>query len=160
MDAIFRKAVETVLRHEGGYSNDPNDPGGETNFGITKRTYPHLDIKHLTQDDAIAIYYRDWWRRYGYEMIADGDLAGKVLDFAVNMGAVRAHKILQEAVNRTSPAELTVDGLLGPLSIEALNNHPGPPLLLAELKLGAIAFYASLKNAPRYLLGWVRRALD
>jgi len=93
-------------------------------------------------------------------MIADGDLAGKVLDFAVNMGPNRAHKILQEAVNRTSPADLTVDGLLGPLSMEAVNNHPYPPLLLAECRLGAIAFYASLQNATKYLLGWVRRALD
>jgi len=160
MDERFLQAVEMVLAHEGGYVNDPNDPGGETKYGISKRSYPHLIIKILTREQAMKIYWSDWWWRYGYEMIADGDLAGKVLDFAVNMGPLRAHKILQEAVNRTSPAELAVDGLLGPLSMEAVNNHPYPPLLLAEYRLGAISFYAGLENATKYLLGWVRRALD
>ena len=157
---VFSRVLDKILKHEGGYVLDPGDPGGETKFGISKRSYPQLDILHLTREEAIAIYRRDWWERHGYEMIADEDLAVKVFDFAVNMGATRAHKILQEALNRTSPAELSVDGLLGPLSMEAVNNHPNPPLLLAELKLGAIAFYAGLKNAPRYLVGWVRRALD
>lgn len=160
MDDRFLKAVEQVLAHEGGYVNDPHDPGGETKYGISKRSYPKLDIRSLNRYQATLIYHTDWWQRYGYDMIADLALATKVFDFAVNMGPLRAHKILQEAVNRTSPAELAVDGLLGPLSMEAVNNHPYPPLLLAEYRLGAIAFYASLKNAPRYLLGWVRRALD
>lgn len=160
MDERFLKAVEKVLQHEGGYVNDRKDPGGETNFGISKRSYPKLNIRALTRERAVKIYYTDWWQRYGYDMIADDDLMAKVFDFAVNMGASRAGKLLQEAVNRTSPDRLTVDGILGPLSIEAVNNHPNPPLLLAEVKLGAIAFYAGLKNAPRYLLGWVRRALD
>lgn len=160
MDERFLKAVEKVLVHEGGYVSDPHDPGGETKYGISKRTYPKLDIKHLTRDVAISIYFRDWWQRYGYEMIADDALAAKVFDFAVNMGPSRAHKLLQEAVNRTSPAGLSVDGQLGPLSIKAVNDHYNSSLLLAEFRLGAISFYASLKNAPRYLLGWVRRALD
>lgn len=157
---VFSRVIEKILKHEGGYAFDPGDPGGETKFGISKRSYPQLDILHLTREEAIAIYRRDWWERHGYEMVADEDLAVKVFDFAVNMGAIRAHKILQESVNRTAPAELSVDGLLGPLSMEAVNNHPNPPLLLAEFKLGAIAFYAGLKNAPRYLVGWVRRAID
>lgn len=160
MDERFLKAVEKVLAHEGGYVNDPHDPGGETNFGISKRSYPKLDIRSLNRYQATLIYYTDWWQRYGYDMIADDALAAKVFDFAVNMGPARAGKILQEAVNRTSPAELSVDGQLGPLSMEAVNNHPNPPLLLAELKLGAISFYAGLKSASRYLVGWVRRALD
>lgn len=157
---VFERAVEKVLIHEGGYVNDPKDPGGETKFGISKRSYPQLDILHLTREEAVAIYWGDWWKRYGYEMIADLALAAKVFDFAVNMGASRAHKLLQEAVNRTSPADLSVDGRIGPKSLEAINNHPYPPYLLAEFRLGAISYYAGLKNAPRYLPGWVRRALD
>lgn len=160
MDKRFLKAVEKVLKHEGGYANDPHDPGGETNFGISKRSYPHLIIKTLTREQAVKIYWSDWWQRYGYDMIADLALAAKVFDLSVNMGSQRAHKLLQEAVNRTSPAGLAVDGLLGPLSMEAVNNHPNPKLLLAEFRLSAISFYAGLKNAPRFLLGWVRRALD
>src|SRR5690606_28008981 len=57
-DERFRRAVEVVLKHEGGYVNNPSDPGGETKYGISKRSYPELDIANLTQEDAIAIYYR------------------------------------------------------------------------------------------------------
>lgn len=159
MDERFKKAVELVLQHEGGYVNDPQDPGGETKYGISKRSYSRIDIKNLTRDMALAIYYDDWWNRYGYGMIADEELAAKVFDFAVNMGAKRAHMILQEAVNRTALERLTVDGILGPLSIEAINCHPYPQWLLAELRLGAISFYVGL-NKPRFIMGWIRRALD
>lgn len=159
MDERFKKAVELVLQHEGGYVNDPQDPGGETKYGISKRSYSRLDIKHLTRDMATQIYYDDWWNRHGYSMIADEELAAKVFDMAVNMGAKRAHMILQEALNRTTPWRLSVDGILGPLTLEAVNNHPYPPLLLAELRLGAISFYLGL-NKPRFISGWIRRALD
>lgn len=159
MDDRFKKAVELVLQHEGGYVNDPQDPGGETNYGISKRNYSRLDIRNMTRDMAVQIYYDDYWKRYGYGMIASDDLAAKVFDMAVNMGAKRAHMILQEAINRTTPWRLAVDGILGPLTIEAINNHPYQELLLAELKLGAIAFYLGL-NKPRFIVGWVRRALD
>lgn len=59
----FEEAVEFVLAYEGGYVNDPNDPGGETNFGISKRAYPNVDIKNLTREDVIDIYRRDYWDR-------------------------------------------------------------------------------------------------
>ena len=52
----FTEAVSVVFKHEGGYVNDRNDPGGETNMGISKRAYPDLDIKNLTQDDAAEIF--------------------------------------------------------------------------------------------------------
>ena len=54
-DEKFLKAVEMVLAHEGGYSCDPQDPGGETKFGISKKSYPNLDIEHLSRDEAIEI---------------------------------------------------------------------------------------------------------
>src|SRR5216684_3047737 len=60
----FVEAVTAVLLDEGGYGNDPADPGGETNWGIDIRTHPNLDIKNLTRDEAITIYYKDWWQRY------------------------------------------------------------------------------------------------
>jgi len=159
MDESFLNAVEKVLRHEGGYVNDPADPGGETKYGICKRSYPCIDIKSLTREQAVRIYYQDWWRRYGYDMIADASLGAKTFDLAVNMGARQAHKLLQRSVNATSPAGLSVDGILGPLSLEAINNHPHPPYLFAEYRLRAVAFYLDL-NKPKYLAGWVRRALD
>ena len=52
---VFEEAVKQVLKHEGGYVNDPVDPGGETNMGISKKAYPYLNIKELTEKDAIDI---------------------------------------------------------------------------------------------------------
>ena len=59
----FEMAINFVLPQEGGYVNDPDDAGGETNFGISKRKYPSVDIKNLTDLDAVAIYRRDYWDR-------------------------------------------------------------------------------------------------
>jgi lysozyme family protein len=59
--AEFTYAVNEVLRSEGGLVNDPADPGGLTNYGISQRAYPGVDIAKLTKEEAIAIYYRDYW---------------------------------------------------------------------------------------------------
>ena len=89
----FEKAVEFALSFEGGYSNDPVDPGGETNYGISKRAYPTLDIKNLTREDAVAIYRRDYWDACGCDSMA-GPLATCVFDTAVNCGKGRAKQWL------------------------------------------------------------------
>ena len=73
--ADFEKAVEFVLRMEGGYVNDPKDPGGETNFGIAKKSYPGVDIKNLTEEQAEEIYKRDYWEKYNIGELASDDLA-------------------------------------------------------------------------------------
>ena len=57
----FALSCRFVLQHEGGYSADPNDPGGETNFGISKRYHPTVDIKHLTEQGAAEIYLKEYW---------------------------------------------------------------------------------------------------
>lgn len=163
MDEKFSKAVEALLEHEGGYQNDPNDPGGETNFGISKRSYPGLDIRSLTREQAETIYYRDWWERYGYGGIASGPIAAKVLDIAVNIGPHRAHSLLQEAVNATGGTRLAADGILGRATMGAVNAHACPEYLLSALKLGAVRYYLDLcraKGSTRYLAGWLRRAVD
>ena len=63
MMSDFHTAMKFILSPdvEGEYSNDPNDPGGETKWGISKRAYPDLDIRNLTKADALAIYFRDYW---------------------------------------------------------------------------------------------------
>lgn len=162
MEERARTAIEHTLAFEGGYVNDPADPGGETNMGISRRSYPSENIKGMTRERAIEIYYADYWQRGGYALLDDDALAGKVFDLGVNMGPSRAHKLLQEAVNRTSPAALAEDGKLGMLTVEACNDHPHSGHLLAELKLGAIEFYTELavkKGMQKYLTGWIRRAL-
>ena len=159
MDKKFNKAVEIVLSHEAGYVNDPDDPGGETKFGISKKAYPDLDIQNLTRDDAIEIYYRDWWLKYRYCELRDDQLAGKVFDLSVNMGPAAAHTHLQLAVMKTSDKIIKLDGIIGPQTIAAVNAHPSPRLLLAELKLMTIKYYADINN-PKFLRGWIYRALD
>ena len=158
MDERFLAAVEKVLNLEGGYVHDPADPGGETRFGISKRSYPDVDIKELTRDEAIEIYRRDWWKKYGYGQIKDDRIADKIFDLAVNMGPRRAHVLLQTAEVQTGGKWIDVDGALGPLTIDAVNSHPQQDLLLAALKERAIMYYVSL-NKPRFLAGWIRRAL-
>lgn len=85
--AQFLEIVYDTLDHEGGYVWDEDDPGGETNFGISKRAYPKLDIKNLTKHEAVKIYHKDYWLKYRC-----GDLPSNirhiVFDGAVNMGAL------------------------------------------------------------------------
>ncbi len=154
----FKKAVETVLKHEGGYASHPDDPGGETKYGICKRSYPHLDIKRLTREQAKEIYRRDWWDKYGYERINDDALCFKVFDLAVNMGAHQAHKLLQRAVNDVSGRLLEDDGILGPRTISAVNAIV-PELVLDALLKRAESYYRSL-NKPQFLAGWLNRLYD
>lgn len=182
MDEKFLKAIETVLRHEGGYSNHPADPGGATNFGISLRFLQKLreidpddgylfgdmdhdgdvdadDIRHLDRDEAVRIYESQWWDRYCYGMIIHAGLATKIFDFSVNMGPGRAHRLVQQAVNRLGPETLVVDGMLGIKSFNAINRYPHQEFLLASLRLEAIGFYNSLRK-PEFIAGWINRALD
>ena len=94
----FSKIIEKVLEHEGGYVNDPNDLGGETNYGITKRFYPDVDIKNLTRNQAKDIYKRDYWDKNRVESLPE-NLWHIFFDMCVNMGRGTAVKILQRAAN-------------------------------------------------------------
>lgn len=160
MDERFLRAVEVVLAHEGGYVNDPADPGGETKYGISKRSYPSLDIANLTREDAIAIYYRDFYSKYGYGRLNDEAVATKVFDMAVNMGPATAHRLLQEAlVFLGFPVD--VDGILGPQTLMAVN-RADPKRLLQVLRWRAAERYFHIaEHRPQmraFLLGWLRRA--
>ena len=112
--AAFLKAVHFVLRPdiEGGYVNDPQDPGGETKFGICKRSYPDVDIAALTQDDAIDIYYHDFWLPIRGDELSPA-LGFAAFDSSVNQGAHEATELLQEAVGAR------VDGVIGPKTLAA-----------------------------------------
>jgi len=114
----FDDIIEVVLEHEGGYVNDPKDPGGETNFGIAKRSHPDVDIKNLTKDGAKEIYKEVYWDGNKVESLSE-DLRHIYFDMCVNQGRGRAVKILQQSANAKG-AGLKVDGGLGPKTIGAM----------------------------------------
>ena len=90
----FNNIIEVVLQHEGGYVNDPNDLGGETKYGITKRFYPDVDIKNLTKEQAKTIYHTDYWRRAKCDEVPPY-LRHIYFDMVVNFGQSGAVKVLQ-----------------------------------------------------------------
>lgn len=85
---LWERVAKSVIAHEGGYVNHPTDPGGETNWGISKRSYPDLDIKALTRTDALRIYREDYWD-YIPEDLPDV-VRWFAFDCAVNHGVGRA----------------------------------------------------------------------
>jgi lysozyme family protein len=156
----FERAVKRVLEFEGGYSNDPVDAGGETKFGISKRSYPNVDIKNLTIEDAKFIYYRDFWEPQLYRDFESAELAEKVFDLAVNVGTNRAHTLLQRAL-RAVGSPVKEDGVLGKITLAAVNSA-NETALLAALRSEAAGYYRSIvtKNAGqnRFINGWLKRA--
>lgn len=98
----FEKAVERVLKTEGGYVNDPDDSGGETKYGISQAAYPSLDIKKLTQDDARAIYREDYWNAIKADQLPE-DIREAAFDAAVNHGVGWARAALKEVDNQLVP---------------------------------------------------------
>lgn len=154
--ADFQAAIEKVLRNEGGYVNDPNDPGGETKFGISKRQYPDLDIKTLTRDQAKQIYKDDYWDTVYGDQVANQMVAEMIFDFGVNAGARLAVKLAQKVVGADP------DGWMGPNTLGALNGYE-PERFATEYTLVRIIHYTSLveKNPKlrKFHYGWVRRSL-
>ncbi len=159
MDAAFEAAVTNLLKFEGGYVNDPVDPGGETNFGITKRTYPNINIRALKVEDAKQIYYTDWWVKNGLEQLPPMT-GSKVLDMGVNMGMFHAVKILQLALCNLG-VSVAVDGHIGPGTRGACSKVDDTKLVSA-LRVGQANYYRTLAaDNPamrKYLKGWLRRA--
>lgn len=145
----FDKAFETVLGHEGKYSNDSRDPGGETNWGISKRSYPGLDIKNLTQADAKAIYKRDYWDKAQCDRLAPG-LAFDFFDAAVNSGIGQATRFLQRAVGMAD------DGHIGPLTLAAIQ-RVDPEVIQARLNGHRLEFMTRLSTFNTFGKGWSNR---
>ena len=151
--ADFNIAIETVLANEGGICNVSGDPGGLTNFGISQRAYPNVDIRNLTRDAAAAIYRRDFWR---YDAVLSQPVATKLFDMSVNMGHT-AIAILQRCVS------VPADGLWGPTTCAAVNTvNAAMPGLLDEYKMELANHYRNIVLAKpemaQFLQGWLRRA--
>ena len=153
----FDDIIEVVLEHEGGYVNDPKDPGGETNFGVAKRSHPDVDIKNLTKEGAIEIYKETYWDRNKVESLSE-NLRHIYFDMCVNQGRGRAVKILQQSANAKG-AGLKVDGGMGPKTIGAMKG-----VELDRVRAYRVKYYADLvtrkPDLEKFYFGWFRRALE
>lgn len=158
--ARFEPAIKKVLQHEGGLSNDPNDAGGLTNFGISHRAHPDVDIANLTVEGAKEIYYDEYWKKYGYDYLKSQKLANKLFDISVNVGTKRAHTKFQEAINFLSieygvTQTVVEDGWVGEKSAAAANKIPWESLLYTfQIYMGQ--YYLGIGNV-HYIKGWLRR---
>ena len=162
--AEFSKALPLVLKNEGGYVNDKTDLGGETNFGISKRAHPDVDIKNLTVTHAEKIYKEHYWHPQ-LERMDDQAVATKLFDMMVNMGPRRAVRLFQSSVNRLARGvrPIPVDGKLGPMTVGRANELDGAKLLDAMRENAAEYYRAIVKAKPeqrKFLRGWLRRAYE
>lgn len=148
----FDQAFEKLIGHEGGYVDNPADPGGETKFGVSRRAYPLENIKAMTLERAKALYLRDYWGPAGCDAVPDA-IKFDLFDMAVNSGPVTAIKTLQRAVGTTP------DGLLGPITLQAANAMPGARLV-ARFNGLRLYLMADLKTWPVFGRGWAKRIAE
>lgn len=148
----FEDAIGLVLKYEGGYVNDPDDPGGETNFGISKRVYPNLDIKNLTLTEAVMIYRKEYWDAVRASELPEG-IRLLVFDTAVNMGVGSTVRMLQLLLEQKQ------DGILGAKTMLSLR-EANPETLSRELRRLRLRRYLRLPHFPKCGEGWIARLLD
>ena len=173
--AEFIKAFKLTIAHEGGYVNDPDDPGGETYKGISRKNFPdwigwskidefkkwawpmkRLDDLEDFQEAFESFYRKNFWYKINGDQIENQNIANSIFDFAVNAGVLTSASLAQEIVKVKS------DGVIGNDSITAINAF-NPDHFLAAFTVAKIARYANIvKKRPtsqKYFYGWVRRAL-
>lgn len=149
MKTNFLACLGEVLSHEGGYVNHPSDPGGETNMGISKRSYPKENIKGMTRARAAEIYRRDYWAPLRGDDLPTGlDLVA--FDPAVNSGVSRGAKWLQAALG------VTADGKIGPATLAAAHSSDVPAVINRACDL-RLAWLRTLPTWKTFGKGWSRR---
>lgn len=179
--SAFSPALPILLAHEGGFVNDPDDPGGATNFGISLRTLQKVgdldgdgeldfdidgdgdvdvdDIRDMPIAKVRQFYKAQFWDRYRYGRIEDQGIATRVLCLSVHAGPKQAHLTLQRALHYHTV--IAIDGLIGPLTI-AGTSMVEPGRLLTELRHETAAFYRRLvkqhSKLYKYEAGWLNRA--
>ena len=113
-DSRFQQAVKRTKLIEGGYDNNENDRGGETNYGISTKFYPNEDIKNMTPERACAIFYRDYWIKHKINQLPD-ELADIVFDNGIVQGQKTSIRHLQRALG------VKADGIIGSDTLNAIN---------------------------------------
>ena len=163
------KLVPFILSKEGGYSNDKDDKGGPTKHGITLATWRKVgydkngdgvinekDIKLLTEDDFHRVFKKNYWDACKADQIKDQSVANLLVDFAYNSGVTRVSKFIQKIVG------VTVDGIIGSKTIQAINNYPrGQRQLFAALRQRRINYLNGIVIAnptqKKFYNGWMNR---
>lgn len=148
----FDQAFEILIGHEGGYVNHPNDPGGETKFGISKRSYPGEDIPNMTLVRAKDIYQRDYWWKAGCDLVPEV-VKFDLFDTAVNAGPGTAIRMLQKVLG------VTQDGVIGPKTMQAINSMD-PERLDKRFNGHRLLHLTGLPTWPSFGRGWTRRIAE
>ena len=160
MKENFNQSFEMVLEDEGGYVNDPRDPGGRTNLGVTQRAWEaylnrsvtEIEMRGLTPDTVKPFYKAMYWDKIkGDQLPAGVDYAA--YDLAVNSGTSRAAKYLQEI------AGVFADGVIGPKSLEAIKSCDPEQTVdaLCDMRLD---FLKRLPTFETFGKGWIRRVAE
>lgn len=148
----FNDAFDRLLGHEGGYSNHPDDPGGETMWGVTKRVAVAFGyggpMRELSRDVAKQIYRKLYWDAVQADQLPDV-VRFEVFDAAVNSGVAQAAKWLQRAVG------VTADGVIGAQTVAAA--RAAGPMLGAHYNGQRLQFMTDLAGWPTFSKGWARR---
>jgi len=152
----FDQAFHTLLGHEGGFVDHPNDPGGATNWGVTERVArAHGYTGHMRDlpvDTAKAIYRKDYWDAVRAEELPAA-IRYAVFDAAVNSGPRQAIRWLQRAVG------VRDDGVIGPVTLGAVRGA-NPEQVLRRMLAQRLRFMTGLSNWPTFGRGWARRIAD
>lgn len=159
--SVFEIAAKWTLAAEGGYGNSSTDLGGETNFGISKRSYPLLSIKNLTPEKALSIYKSDFWDKYRIGEIHDQFLTNQIFDMMFNMAYTKAAYCIQKALRTIISFE--IDGVIGSKTICAINSID-PKVLLNAIRVERIRHYLKRitenKSQLVNMQSWIRRTLN
>lgn len=161
MKQNFAHALSQVLKHEGGFVNDPHDRGGATNLGVTIGTLSEWlgrpatvrEVQLLTPKKVEPIYRGRYWGKLAGDQLPTG-LDLHVFDFGVNAGVSRAAKMLQRLV------KVAADGVIGPRTLAAVaqfEDKRGTAELIGLFGDEREAYYRALRQFPRYGRGWLRR---
>ncbi|GLU26778.1 glycoside hydrolase family 108 protein [Brucella pseudogrignonensis] len=157
MKENFQKVIPYIFSEEGGYVDNPRDPGGATNMGITLstlsawegHTVSAADVKSLSSSTATKIYQQQFWNKIDGDSLPSGiDYA--VFDFAVNSGPGRAAKTLQATLN------MPQDGVIGVKTISALSGR-SPEAVINALCDARAAWLKGLSTASTFGAGWLAR---
>ena len=157
MNKNYDRCLTMLLKHEGGYVNDPNDAGGRTNLGVTQKVYENWverdvteqEMRDLTVEDVAPIYKNEYWDRGKCDDLPSG-VDWCIFDWGVNSGMSRSAKALQRIVG------VEADGGIGPMTLQAVNDFD-PLEIITKMHLSRQHFYESLDNFVNFGRGWTRR---